>query len=84
MTERLGRITYLLTRDSHFFREHAQVVGVGQNTVEVREGELPELGNWNVISGSLNFPYTLINYEVFGLLRGYPPEPWLQLAKTSP
>ena len=53
MTECLRSITHLFARDGHFFREHAQVVRVGQDVVEVREREFPNIGNWDVISGSL-------------------------------
>jgi len=53
MAECLGSITHLFTRGRHFFRKHAKVVRIGQGVVEVRERELPDIGNRDVVSGSL-------------------------------
>lgn len=41
MTERLRGVAHLLARDGDLLGEHAQVVGVGEDVVEVREGDLP-------------------------------------------
>lgn len=49
MTERLRRITHLFTRDSHFFREHAQVIGVGEDIVEMGERQFAEIRDVDVV-----------------------------------
>ena len=53
MTKRLGRIAHLLTRNGHFFREHAQVVRIRQDVVKVRERKFPDIRDGNIILGGL-------------------------------
>ena len=50
MTKRLGRVTHLLTGDGDFFGEHAQVVGVGEDVVEMRQGQLAQVGDVDVVA----------------------------------
>lgn len=50
MTERLGRVTHLLTGDGDFFGEHAQVVGVGQDIVEMRQRQFAQVGDVDVVA----------------------------------
>lgn len=55
MTKCLWTVAHLLTGNGHFFREHAQVIGIGQNVVKVRECEFPDVWNRNIEVGSLDF-----------------------------
>ena len=50
VTERLGRVTHLLTGDGDFFGEHAQVVGVGQDIVEMRQRQFAQVGDVDVVA----------------------------------
>lgn len=53
MAESLGCISHLLTRNSHLFREHPQVIRVRQNIVKVREGEFPDIRDGDIEGGGL-------------------------------
>lgn len=53
MAERLRGIPHLLAGDCDLLGEHAQVVRVGEDIVEVREGEFPEVGDGHVVFGGL-------------------------------
>ena len=55
MTESLWRVAHLLTGNGHFFRKHAQVIRVGQDVIEVRKCEFPDVWNGHIIFGSLYF-----------------------------
>ena len=63
MTERLRHVAHLFTGDGDFLREHAQVVGVGENIVEMRESKFVQVGDVNVVgcrlvllAGGTTFP----------------------------
>ena len=53
VTKRLRRITHLFTRDGHLFREHAQVVGVREDVVEMGERQFAEVRDVDVVCCSL-------------------------------
>lgn len=55
VAEGLWRVAHLLTRNGHFFRKHAQVIRVGQDVIEVRKCEFPDVWNGHIIFGSLYF-----------------------------
>lgn len=57
MAESLWRIAHLLTGNGHFFREHAQVIRVGQDVIKVRKCEFPDVWNGHIIFGSLYFQF---------------------------
>ena len=50
MTERLGRVTHLFTGNGDFFGEHAQVVGVGEDVVEMGQGQFAQVGDVDVVA----------------------------------
>ena len=60
MTERLGRVTHLLTGDGDFFGEHAQVVGVGQDIVEMRQRQFAQVGDVDVVACCLGGKISLV------------------------
>ena len=60
MTERLRRVTHLFTGDGDFFGEHAQVVGVGEDIVEMRQGEFAQVGDVDVVACCLGGKISLV------------------------
>lgn len=49
VTERLRHIAHLFAGYSNFFGEHPQVVGVGEDIVEMRKGKFAQIWNVDVV-----------------------------------
>ena len=60
VTERLRRVTHLFTGDGDFFGEHAQVVGVGEDIVEMRQGQFAQVGDVDVVACCLGGKISLV------------------------
>ena len=60
MTERLRRVAHLFTGNGDFFGEHAQVVGVGEDVVEMRQSQFAQVGDVDVVACCLGGNISLV------------------------